>query len=51
MPFIDSIRKHLRARKYSKRTEQTYVYWILYFIRFHKKIHPSTLADDSVAQF
>lgn len=50
-PFIDSIRRHLRARNYSKRTEQTYVYWILYFIRFHQKVHPSTLADESVSQF
>ena len=48
-PFIDSIRQHLRTRNYSKRTEQTYVYWVLYFISFDQKVHPSTLADDSAA--
>jgi len=38
--FIQSIRDHLRARHYGKRTEEAYVYWILYFIRFHNKVHP-----------
>ena len=49
--FIQSIRDHLRARHYSKRTEETYVYWILYFIRFHNKVHPSTLGGEAVKQF
>lgn len=49
--FIQSIRDHLRARNYSKRTEQTYIYWILYFIRFHGKAHPSTLGPDAIVRF
>lgn len=27
--FIQELRNHMRARHYSKRTEKTYVYWIL----------------------
>lgn len=50
-PFIQSIRDHLRARNYSKRTEQTYVYWILSYIRFHNKQHPSSLSSTHIAQF
>lgn len=50
-PFIQSIRDHLRARNYSKRTEQTYIYWIVYFIRFHKLAHPNSLSEQSVIQF
>lgn len=50
-PFIQSIRDHLRARNYSKRTEQTYVYWILSYIRFHNKQHPSSLSSTHITQF
>lgn len=32
-PFIQAIRDHLRARNYSKRTENAYVYWILSYNR------------------
>ncbi|WP_156166015.1 phage integrase N-terminal SAM-like domain-containing protein [Spongiibacter sp. IMCC21906] len=27
------------------------IYWILYFIRFHNKVHPSTLGGEAVKQF
>lgn len=50
-PFIESVRTHLRARYYSKRTEQTYIYWILYYIRFHKKTHPQELDENAIVQF
>ena len=35
-PFIDSIQRTMRLRGYSIRTEQSYLYWIRYYIRFHK---------------
>ncbi len=50
-PFIQSIRDHLRSRHYSKRTEQTYIYWILFFIRFHNKTHPSQMGGPEIGQF
>lgn len=50
-PFIRALRDHMRARHYSKRTEQTYVYWILYYIRYHNRTHPSTLGTDDIVRF
>ena len=34
--FMDVVRDTIRAKQYSSRTEQTYLYWIRYFIRFQK---------------
>ncbi len=50
-PFIQSIRNHMRARHYARRTEQTYIYWILYYIRFHGRRHPSKLGADDMVRF
>ncbi|MGI9285782.1 MAG: integron integrase [Pseudomonadales bacterium] len=49
--FIQSIRNHLRARHYSKRTEETYIHWIKHFIRFNKLAHPDSLGAADVARF
>ena len=49
--FVQSIRDHLRARHYSKRTKETYIYWILNYIRFHKKQHPNTLSEQHITQY
>lgn len=50
-PFIQSVRDHLRARHYSKRTEQTYVYWILNYIRFHNREHPNNLNISHIVEY
>ena len=34
-PFIESIRRTMRLRGYSLRTEKSYLYWIKWFMRFH----------------
>lgn len=49
--FLQSIRDHLRARNYSKRTEEAYVYWIRYYIRFHHNVHPDTLDTKGIVSF
>lgn len=49
--FIQDLRNHLRARHYSKRTEQTYVYWIIQYIRFHHLAHPAELGNEHVIRF
>jgi len=49
--FIEQVRNILRAKYYSIRTEETYLYWIKYFIRFHKMQHPSKLAESDVREF
>jgi hypothetical protein len=40
-PFLDQVRRAIRARHYSIRTEQSYIHWIKRFILFHDKRHPS----------
>jgi hypothetical protein len=35
----ERLREEIRARHYSRRTEDAYWYWIRYFIRFHGKRH------------
>jgi integron integrase len=45
------VRDHLRARQYSKRTEQTYIYWIIDYIRFHKMRHPAALNESDIVAY
>ena len=41
----------MRLRGYSIRTEKSYVYWIKYYIRFHRYKHPSELSNDEIIAF
>lgn len=50
-PFLESISRYMTVRRYSKRTIKSYLYWIKYFIIFHKKRHPVELAGFEVEQF
>ena len=50
-PFLNDIRAAMRLRGMSLRTEQTYIYWIKDFIRFHRLKHPSTLGGDDVMAY
>ena len=50
-PFITSIRNQMRTRHYSKRTEETYIYWILQFIRFNNKRHPKDMGETEISAF
>ncbi len=50
-PFLDSIANYMAVRHYSKRTIKSYLYWIKYFIIFHKKRHPTEMAEPEVEQF
>ncbi|WP_394495615.1 phage integrase N-terminal SAM-like domain-containing protein [Shewanella sp. ENK2] len=38
-PFIESVRKELRTRRYSIKTEKVYLFWIKAFIIFNDKNH------------
>src|SRR5690242_15469754 len=49
--LIPTIRAALRARHYSRRTEQAYVGWIRRFIFFHDQRHPAAMASDEVNGF
>jgi integron integrase len=50
-PFLDSISDFMAVRRYSKRTIRSYIYWIRYFIVFHKKRHPAEMGALEVEQF
>ena len=45
------MRTFMRARRYSRRTEQAYVDWVRRFILFHGKRHPRELGEQEIEQF
>ena len=49
--FMEVVRRRLRERRYSRRTEEAYVHWIRRFIRFHGRRHPKDLHDADVVAF
>jgi len=49
--FLDQMRTFMRARRYSRRTEQAYVDWVRRFILFHAKRHPRDLGEEEVVEF
>jgi hypothetical protein len=49
--LLDRVRAALRARHYSRRTEQAYAGWIRRFILFHHKRHPSSMGAEEVNAF
>ncbi len=50
-PFLTALREFMMVRRYSRRTIDSYLHWIKYFILFHEKRHPSELGADHVANF
>jgi integron integrase len=48
-PFLDQMRRTIRTRHYSIRTEHAYVGWVKRFIIFHKKRHPRDMAEAEVS--
>jgi integron integrase len=49
--LMEVVRRRLRERRYSPRTEQAYVHWIRRYIVHHGRRHPRELAEDAVRQF
>lgn len=49
--LMDRVRMAIRAKHYSRRTEQVYVDWSRRYIIFHGKRHPSELGASHVAAF
>lgn len=50
-PFMEMVRGEMRLRGYSIRTEKSYLFWIKQFILFHRKRHPSEMANPEVKEF
>jgi integron integrase len=49
--LLDRLRRALRLRHYSPRTEARYVDWVVRFIRFHGLRHPNTMGGAEIEQF
>lgn len=50
-PFLEEVRAAIRVRHYSYRTEQSYIAWIVRFIRFHRMKHPRDMSEQHVAEY
>nr|NIW25664.1 hypothetical protein [Gammaproteobacteria bacterium] len=49
--LMDRVRAALRTRHYSRATERVYVSWILRYIRFHGRRHPSHLHEADLSRY
>ncbi len=49
--LLDRVRWHLRVKRYSIRTEKSYLDWIRRFILFHEKRHPAEMGEAEIAAF
>ena len=49
--LLEAVRREIRRRNYSYRTEQSYISWIVRFIRFNGTRHPLDLTDTEVERY
>lgn len=51
LSLLERVRRALRLRHRSARTEKAYVGWVRRFVLFHNKRHPSELGAEAVTAF
>jgi integron integrase len=49
--LLERLRRAIRARHYSPRTEKAYVHWARRFVAFHRMRHPAQMGAGEIAQF
>jgi len=49
--LLEQVRRGLRVRHYSRRTEIAYCGWIRRFVLFHERRHPATMGEQEIAAF
>ncbi|MBN8724894.1 MAG: integron integrase [Acidobacteria bacterium] len=49
--LLDQIKKVIRLKHFSIRTEETYIHWIKRFILFHDKRHPLEMGQEEIRSF
>lgn len=49
--LLDQVRERLRYAHYSLSTERSYVYWVRWFVRFHRLRHPREMGATEVEAF
>ena len=50
-PFLESVRHAIRVKHYARSTEKAYIYWVRYFIRYHRLRHPKDMHSKEVSAF
>jgi len=50
-PLLVSLVEQMRLRHYSARTVDTYLSWVVRYIKFHRKRHPRDLGRDHVEEY
>jgi len=48
--LLNRMRLALRARHYSRRTEQTYCHWVRKYIYFHNVRHPDEMSEAEISR-
>src|SRR6266508_2792525 len=49
--LLQQVRRAVRVRHYSPRTEESYVAWVKRYVRFHGLRHPGELGVQEVTRF
>ncbi|TCS33470.1 integron integrase [Paucimonas lemoignei] len=49
--LLDQLKRCIRDKHYSLRTEEVYVYWVRWFIRFHGLRHPAEMGAEEIKAF
>jgi integron integrase len=49
--LMDQFRAWMRRKNYRYKTEQTYVHWVVRYIRFHKMRHPREMSSPEIEAF
>jgi len=49
--LMDDMRRAIRSRHYSPRTERSYCYWVKRYLHFHHLRHPSQMAEPEINAF
>ena len=51
LTLLGEVRRHIRLRHYSPRTEEAYSYWIRWVVRYHQRRHPREMGAPEVDSF
>jgi integron integrase len=49
--LLDQVRRSIRLKHYSRRTEEAYTYWIKKYIFFHDVRHPKEMGAEEIRNF
>lgn len=50
-PFLTSLTEFMQVRHYARKTIESYLYWVVQYIRFHGNQHPNKLGNRDVEAF